>query len=147
MDSITVPPTARKYRVGDAAAEPDFGAVSARREQTQVRQMKAEPMVYGVRGSRSSALAVCEHFAEGSVQKVGIAEVTECLARKPSNQRRLSLLLEPQNIELGMSKEEGHELIDQIATKNAKNQEVQRRQTREIEMSRHRLLVSSCAFS
>jgi len=32
-------------------------------------------------------------------------------------------LLEPQNIEQGMSKEEGHELTDQIATKNAKIQE------------------------
>lgn len=54
-------------RVGDAAAEPEFVAVSARREQTQVRPVKAEPMVYGVRGPRSIALTVCGHFEESSV--------------------------------------------------------------------------------
>jgi hypothetical protein len=45
-------------------------------------------------------------------------------AAKPSTKRRLSLLLEPQNIEQGMSNVEGHELTDQIATKNANIQEV-----------------------
>ena len=34
------------------------------------------------------------------------------------------LLREPQNIEQGMSNEERHKLTDQIATKNAKIQEV-----------------------
>jgi len=50
---------------------------------------------------------------------------TENLARRSRQPNdAASYLLEPQNIEQGMSNEEGHELTDQIATKNAKIQEV-----------------------
>jgi hypothetical protein len=48
----------------------------------------------------------------------------EPIAAKPLTKRRRSLQLEPQNIEQGMSNVEGHELTDQIATKDANIQEV-----------------------
>ncbi len=52
-------------------------------------------------------------------------QTSEDLARRRRQPNDAAeLLLEPQNIEQGMSNEEGHELTDQIAKKNAKIQEV-----------------------
>jgi hypothetical protein len=66
----------------------------------------------------NSALIFYDSSSYGGANHGGLGSA------KPSTKRRRQPLPEPQNIEQGMSKEEGHELTDQTATKNAKTQEV-----------------------
>ena len=71
---------------------------------------------------RSQARRAGSNQAQGAT--LGLVTLCHCLVLVLLARNRRRWENKQMNIEQGMSKEEGHELTDQIATKNAKIQEV-----------------------